>query len=63
MICKECGKEIVFALTRNGSKIALDAKSEKRYVRVDSDLGDPIVTLRDTYSVHSPCSKLPPEPA
>jgi hypothetical protein len=61
MICKECGKEIVFALTRDGSKIALDAKSEKRYVRVDVDLGDPVVSLRDTYTVHSPCPKLSPD--
>jgi hypothetical protein len=59
MLCKECGKEIVFAITRDGSKIALDAKSEKRYVRVDCDLGDPVVSIRDTYSIHYPCSKLP----
>jgi hypothetical protein len=50
--CKDCGSEIVWALTKYGSRVALDMPSEKRYVRVDSECGDPIVVLRDTYSVH-----------
>jgi len=52
--CRECQSEIVWALTKYGSRVALDLHSEKRYVRVDSDQGEPIVSLRDTYSVH-PC--------
>lgn len=51
-LCKDCGSEVVWALTKYGSRVALDIPSEKRYVRVDSDHGEPIVTLRDTYSVH-----------
>lgn len=50
--CKDCGIEIVWALTKSGSKIPIEIASEKRYVRVDSADFDPVVSLRDTYKQH-----------
>jgi hypothetical protein len=51
--CKDCGAAVVWALTKSGTKVAMEFPSEKRYVRVDTDDSDPIVSLRDTYIQHT----------
>lgn len=53
VLCKDCGVEIVWALTKSGNKIPIEIAAEKRYVRVDTEDSDPVVSLRDTYVLHT----------
>ena len=50
--CNSCGADIIWAVTRNGKGMPLDAKTETRIVLERSEVDRPLVVMRKTYVSH-----------